>query len=138
MSLWKRLFKRRPPRPSPMDRTRAKVQSFVRPSLALVDPRDLNVPAARRRLVLFLYGAIHHLGERHDLDETATLAVLVATLRDDLRFPDQEVSQQVAACMNLAANRDGAALAQNGADAAREWSEGAAGSAVQRLAKTLA
>jgi hypothetical protein len=120
-----------------MDRTRGKVQSFLRPSLALVDSRSLNVPAARRRLVLFLFGAIHHLGERYGLEETETLAVLVSTLREDLKLHDQEVSQLVAACVNIAGEDGGAELARDGADAARQWSEGEAGTAVQRLAKVV-
>jgi hypothetical protein len=140
MSLFKRLFGK--PRPAPsaqLAALRTRLESFVRPAMALVDPRQLTIPAQRERYAVFVYGAASTLAGSRDLGETEALALVVMFLRASAapRFPEQEVSHLVGRAMALAGEPEGRATFERGAEAMGEWLAGDSGGAVGRLAQTL-
>jgi hypothetical protein len=126
------------PRTDPLRKPGAKLQSFMRPSLAMVDSRDLTIPIKRRRLAQFAYGALQRLAAAYELDETQSLAVLVVYLQGVSGIHPQEVSQLVGSCVQIEADAPGQEAARRGAVAMDRWLAGDAGTAVQELAATLA
>ena len=118
-----------------IDRLKTKLDSFMRPSVALVDSRDMTIPDRRRRYVYFVYGAIHALGEDQELDDTERLAILVGFLETTARMHAREVSKLVAHCTNQQA--DGQTVLTEGYQAMQQWLAGDAGTAVSRLGRVL-
>ena len=138
MAFLHKLFGVRPPAADPLRKPGEKLQSFMRPSLAMVDARDLTIPLKRRRLAQFAYGALERLGQRYELDETQILAVLVVYLQGMSGSHPQEVSTLVGSCVQLADDPGGQRFAQRGAAAMEQWLSGDAGTAVQALAVSFA
>jgi hypothetical protein len=136
MGLLARLFGRGSRGPSIEDLQR-RLDSFMRPSGALVDSRDLTIPARRRRYALFVYGAAAALAARKDLGETETLALLVRFLGTSAGMHPLEVSRLVGECQHAAEDPASLAVVQAGSAAFTRWAEGDAGGAVQRLAQVL-
>jgi len=140
MGLLTRIFGR--PAQPPAERLeplRARLESFLRPALALVDSRELTIPAQRERYAAYLYGAATTLAEGRDLGETEALALLVMVLRSGTgpRLADQDVSHLVGRAMTLAREPEGEKTFEAGAGAMAQWLAGEAGTAVGELAQML-
>ncbi len=110
---------------------------MMRPSLSLVDSRDLTIPEKRERCALFTYGAITALAQREELDETEALAVLVKYLNGTKRWHAQEVSRLVGVCMASSRTGDGQLTVVVGARAMSQWLDGDARKAVSQLSQLL-
>jgi hypothetical protein len=115
------------------------LESFLRPALALVNARELNIPAQRQRYALFVYGAAGALAASRDLGETEALALLVMLLRGGPgpRIGEREVSHLVGQAMAEAAEPSGRPVLEAGAEAMAQWLAGNAGTAVGGLARAL-
>ncbi len=137
MRSWLRRTFGKPDLSRELEKLRAKLESFTRPSLALVDTRTLTIPAERERYATFLLGAAGALAESRGLGETEALAVLVMYLRGARKMQEQEVSHLVGRAMTRAAEPEGQPDHDAGAEAMAEWLEGDPGTAVRRLAEVL-
>ena len=137
MGILTRLFGPRRDPARELEKLRARLESFMRPSMALVDSRQLTIPAQRERFALYVYGAATVLAESRGLGETEALALVVMFLRGSSRMTEQEVSHLVGRAMALAQEPDSAAVHDAGAEAMAQWLAGDAGSGVTRLADTL-
>jgi hypothetical protein len=139
MSFLRRLLARRQADRREIGRLAARLQSFFRPALSLVDTRELTIPAQRERYALFAYGAARALAESRGLGETEALALVVILLRagERPRLSEQEVSHLIGRAMTLAREPAGAPAYAAGGEAMTEWLAGEAGGAVRRLAETL-
>ena len=137
MGILTRLFGARADSARDLEQLRARLESFMRPSTALVDSRQLTIPAQRERFAAYVYGAATALAETRGLGDTESLALLVMFLRGGSRMTEQEVSHLVGRAMALAREQEGAAAYDAGAQALTEWLSGDAGTAVGRLAESL-
>jgi hypothetical protein len=137
MGILTRLFGARADSARDLEQLRARLESFMRPSTALVDSRQLTIPAQRERFAAYVYGAATALAETRGLGDTESLALLVMFLRGSSRMTEQEVSYLVGRAMALAREPEGAAVHDAGAQALTEWLAGDAGTAVGRLAESL-
>ena len=113
------------------------LDALMRPSLSLVDTRDLTIPEKRDSYALFTYGAITALAQREELDETEVLAILVKFLNGTKRWHAQEVSRLVGVCMASSQTGEGQLTAVVGARAMNQWLDGDAGAAVSQLSQLL-
>lgn len=108
------------------------LDSFMRPSRALVDSRDLTIPEKRLRYTLFTYGAI--MGLMPDADGTEILALLLRHLQLLNMMPEQEISYLLNQCPqnNVLDNP----FCNAGLKAFQEWQE-SPGTGVTHLARYL-
>jgi hypothetical protein len=113
------------------------IDSFMRPSRALVDPRDLTIPEKRTRYAVFTFGAILGLGGDQELDETRALAILVMHLNSLESIHEREVSHLVGQCLERRQGTAEAGWLNAGVAAVREWLSGDSGDAVARLAEIM-
>lgn len=111
--------------------------ALMRPSLSLVDSRDLTIPEKRESYALFTFGAVTALAQREDLDETEALALLVKYLNGTKRWHDQEVSRLVGVCMASSQTGEGQLTVVVGVRAMTQWLDGDARTAVSQLSKLL-
>ncbi len=114
-----------------------RLEAVMRPSLSLVDARDLTIPEKRERYALFTCGAVSALAHREDLNETETLALLVRFLRSTGRWPDQEISRMVGLCAASTDTEGKQSGVAAGERAMAEWLNGEAGTAVSELSRLL-
>lgn len=138
MGLLDKLFRPRADRSRDLQRLAVRLESFMRPASALVDTRELTIPAKRERYAVFILGAASALAESRELGETEALALLVMFLQGAGRMQPQEVSHLVGRAMTLAGEPDGSGVREAGAQAMTRWLTGDAGGAVGRLAQVLA
>jgi hypothetical protein len=120
-------------------RLHEKLEAFTRPSLALVDSRELSIPAQRERYATYLYGAATALAASRELGETESLALLVRLLRSGatMALQEREVSHLVGRAMTLAHELEGSRVYDAGGAAMAEWLAGNAASAVRGLAQVI-
>ncbi len=138
MSWLDSLFRRRENRQTrKINALRKDLDALMRPSVSLVDPRDLTIPEKRDSYALFTYGAITALAQREELDETEALAILVKFLNGTKRWHAQEVSRLVGVCMASAETGEGQLTVVVGERAMTQWLDGDAGAAVSQLAQLL-
>jgi hypothetical protein len=91
MGILDKLFGRRAPRATPLEEARTLIERFTTATLAGVDPEDIGRhPSKQRQTMAFHFGAIQHLAEEYDLDETQTLAVFVMFLNRYFNLPVSE------------------------------------------------
>ncbi len=91
MGILDRLFGRHTRRATPLDEARTLIDRFTTATLAGVDTEDVGrYPAKQRKVMAFHFGAIEHLADEYDLDETQTLAVFVMFLNRYFRLPVSE------------------------------------------------
>ena len=91
MTLFTRLFRRRPASPAPGEQAAAILHRFTTATIMGVDREDLGrYPAKQRKVMAFHYGAIRCLAEEFSLDETQTLAVFVMFLNKYFNLPVSE------------------------------------------------
>ena len=137
MGFLNKWFGRRQAQARQLDRCKSKLDSFMRPSMSLVDTRDMSIPERRQRYVRFVYGAIHALSEKYEMDETERLAVLVMFLKTTAQMHEREVSKLVADCTKETEGTGSQSTTGKGYEAMRQWLDGDAGAAVSRLGGAL-
>ncbi|MCP4042773.1 MAG: hypothetical protein GY731_12600 [Gammaproteobacteria bacterium] len=120
-----------------LEKLKRKVESFMRPSSALVDSRDLTIPEKRRRYTLFIYGAIGSLTASQGLNETHRLALLAMYLGSVKGMHEREINYLVGCCTTLTEQPDDEKSIRSGTQAMEEWLSDKPGDAVSRLAETL-
>lgn len=75
MDFFRSLFGKRPPA-DPIDEAAKLLESFAAVSMASVDPQAIErYPRKQKTILAFHFGAIQEIAVRHDLDETARLAL---------------------------------------------------------------
>jgi hypothetical protein len=114
------------------------VDPMLRACLPAADSRDLTIPARRRRLALFAWGAILAAPEARRLDETQRLAALVWCMNRLPGFSPQDVSGLVNHCMNTADEPESLEAIAVGQSAIRAWQAGDRQSAMDALPRLLA
>ena len=114
-----------------------RLEALMRPSLSLVDSRDLTIPGKRERYALFTWGAVVALARHEDLNETEALALLVKFLGSTGRWHEQEISRMGGLCAtstNAEGNRSGVSAGER---AMAHWLNGEAGTAGSELSQLL-
>ena len=109
----------------------------MRPSLSLVDSRDLTIPGKRERYALFTWGAVSALADHEDLNETEALALLVKFLGNTGRWHEQEISRMVRLCTASTNSEGNPSGVSAGERAMAHWLNGEAGTAVSGLSQLL-
>ncbi len=113
------------------------LESLMRPSLSLVDSRDLTIPEKRARYALFTYGAVSTLARNADLDETEALALMVRYLHSTGRWHEQEISWMVGLCVRDTTPEGSSSDVEAGEQAMTDWLNGETQTAVSRLSQLL-
>ncbi len=132
------LFRRRENRQTrKLNALQKHMDALMRPSLSLVDSRDLTIPEKRESCALFIYGAVTVLAQREELDETEALAILVKYLNGTKRWHAQEISRLVGVCMESSRTGEGQMTVVVGGRAMAQWLDGDEGKAVSQLAQLL-
>lgn len=91
MSLFTRLFHKRPQPPSTGEQAAVILHRFTTATIMGVDREDLGrYPAKQRKVMAFHYGAIRCLAREFELDETETLAVFVMFVNKYFNLPVSE------------------------------------------------
>ncbi len=114
-----------------------RLEALMRPSLSLVDSRELTIPEKRERYALFICGAVSALARREDLNETEALALLVKFLRSTGRWHEQEISRMVGLCAASTSSEESPSGVSSGERAMAHWLNGEAGTAVSELSQFL-
>ena len=114
-----------------------RLESFMRPSLSLVDPRDLTIPEKRVRHALFTCGAVSTLARHAGLEETEALALLVRYLHSTGRWHEQEINRMVSLCVECTNAEGSPSDVAAGEQAMAHWLNGEAGIAVSALSQLL-
>ncbi len=109
----------------------------MRPSLSLVDPRDLTIPEKRARHALFTCGAVSTLARHAGLEETEALALLVRYLHSAGRWQEQEINRMVSLCVECTNAEGRPSDVAAGERAMAHWLNGEAGTAVSELSQLL-
>ena len=113
------------------------LDEFMRPSMSLVDSRDLTIPEKRESYALFTFGAITALVQRQDFGETEALALLVKFLNGTRRWHEQEISRLVGVCVASTQTGERQLTMVVGAQAMTDWLEGDTRKAVSQLSQLL-
>ena len=120
-----------------LDTLLERLEALMRPSLSLVDTRDLTIPEKRKRYALFTCGAVSVLASHADLNETEALALLVRYLHSTGRWHEPEISRMVSLCVESTDAEASPAAMAAGAQAMVDWLNDEAGTAVSGLSQLL-
>lgn len=140
MGFLKNFFLDRDEQQMELAKLQRQIDSFMRPSRAQVDGREMTIPEKRQRYALFTFGAICGLMETkgdEECDETRILAVLVMHFKglDDMH--EQDASYLINRCIELKHDPERATTIQAGRQAALQWASGDAGTAIDALAAVM-
>lgn len=124
MTLFSRLFRKRPRQPSPGEQATAVLHRFTTATIMGVDREDLGrYPAKQRKVMAFHYGAIRCLAREFALDETETLAVFVMFVTRYFNLPVSETGSISERLQGFQDNPEERRYLVAGEDVFRRWHE---------------
>jgi hypothetical protein len=124
MTLFTRLFRKRPRQSTPGEEAAAVLHRFTTATIMGVDREDLGrYPAKQRKVMAFHYGAIRCLAREFALDETETLAVFVMFVTRYFNLPVSETGSISERLQGFQDNPEERRYLVAGEDVFRRWHE---------------
>ncbi len=124
MGIFSRLFARGPRKPTATEQVNAILERFTGATILAVDREDIGrYPAKQYKVMAFHFGAIEYLAGRYGLDETQTLAILVAFINRYFNMPVTETGSISERVQGFRENAEESRYLAAGHAALRRWHE---------------
>jgi hypothetical protein len=124
MNIIKRLFARKPPKPTPEQEISKLIGRFATATSMGVDREDLGrYPPKQYKVMAFHYGAIEYLAAQQELDEIRTLGIFVVFMNQYFTMPITETGSIAERLRGFHEDPAQRRFLEAGADVFRRWHE---------------